>query len=101
MNESVEAWLRVAEKDIRMLEKLLEDEELTDGVMFHAQQAVEKCLKALLEQLEVPIPRLHDLRRLHAVVSDAGVLLEVKEVFTELGMMPGAVFPRVFKARRW
>ena len=37
---------------------------LHDGVCFHCQQAAEKYLKALLQDLREPIPHTHDLVRL-------------------------------------
>jgi len=35
-----------------------------DGVCFHALQSAEKYLKAVLQERDVPIPRVHDLARL-------------------------------------
>jgi HEPN domain-containing protein len=42
----------------------MEEECPTDTVCFHAQQCVEKYLKALLVLLSVDFPRTHDIRRL-------------------------------------
>ena len=53
---------------------LAENEELHDAVVFHAQQCVEKLLKARLIQLNQPIQKVHDLvavsRHLASVDSD-------------------------------
>jgi HEPN domain-containing protein len=35
-----------------------------EAVCFHCQQAAEKYLKALLQELRLPVPRIHDLDRL-------------------------------------
>jgi len=40
----------------------------TDTVAFHAQQTVEKYLKALLVLLSIDFPRTHDIERLLALV---------------------------------
>jgi HEPN domain-containing protein len=39
-----------------------------DAVCFHCQQAAEKYLKSLLEECSLPIPKVHDLVRLLALV---------------------------------
>jgi len=36
----------------------------TDTVCFHAQQVVEKCLKALLTAQGIPFPKTHNIRKL-------------------------------------
>lgn len=66
MNELVREWVEKAEADIRTAER---ESAVTDGpnwdaVCFHAQQAVEKYLKALLQEQGVPFPRIHDLAAL-------------------------------------
>ncbi|HVN54903.1 MAG TPA: HEPN domain-containing protein [Anaerolineaceae bacterium] len=48
-----------------------------DAVCFHTQQAAEKYLKALLQESGTPIPRIHSLADLLALISklDPDVLL--------------------------
>lgn len=54
-------------------EKTLGASGLSDSILgFHAQQAVEKLLKALLSQLNIPYERTHDLSRLQSLVVAAG-----------------------------
>ena len=43
---------------------------LTGILAFHAQQCVEKCLKAVAEERAGTVPRVHDLRRLWQIVAD-------------------------------
>ncbi len=43
-------WLDAASMDIESIECLLQNERLTGHVAFHAQQAIEKTLKALIEE---------------------------------------------------
>ncbi len=62
-----------------LLIKAAEDEsalgapDLSDSILgFHAQQAVEKLLKALLAQLNVDFEKTHDLERLQTVLAALG-----------------------------
>lgn len=58
-------FLKLADRDIKAFEKLALDREIDDAVVgFHAQQAVEKCLKAVLARHEVAFRRVHDLSAL-------------------------------------
>ncbi len=70
---SVGAWLALAESDLRIARLVLP---LTPpehhAVCFHAQQAGEKALKALLEAGNQPIPRTHDLALLTALLQLQG-----------------------------
>jgi HEPN domain-containing protein len=73
MSNLIDPW---AEK---LLLKAAEDEasiqikELPDGPFgFHAQQAVEKLLKALLSQLNIVFDYTHDISKLAQQLSDAG-----------------------------
>jgi len=58
-------WLAKAESDVRVCERLLEESaEFAEAIAFHAQQAAEKSLKALLVARQVEFPKTHDLERL-------------------------------------
>jgi len=58
-------WLEKADHDlITAKQTLLLPEGPTDTACFHAQQAVEKALKALLTSHNVPFPKIHELVRL-------------------------------------
>lgn len=61
-------WVYFAQSDLRLAYKALE-EELYHLVCFHAQQAVEKFLKAQYAKLNKPIPKVHSLVELvHGLV---------------------------------
>jgi len=61
----VQSWLRKAESDLRAAELLLSlDQEDYFAAGFHAQQAAEKFLKALLVWLQIPFPKTHEIARL-------------------------------------
>ena len=65
----VEAWLRKVHADTVMARVAMTlDEPLYDQACFHAQQAGEKALKALLVALEQPVPKTHDVTRLLELV---------------------------------
>ena len=62
-NDYLKTWLFRANEDIAVIEKLFESEpELyASTICFHAQQAVEKFLKAFLVFHNIDFPRTHDL----------------------------------------
>jgi HEPN domain-containing protein len=63
--DNAEVLLRKAKGDESTVEKLLPDPTSHDEIIgFHAQQAVEKLLKAVLAYHAVPYPRIHDLTEL-------------------------------------
>jgi len=72
--EHSELLLRKAAQDEFTVEKLIPDPESPDEVIgFHAQQAVEKILKAVLAHLAVPWRRTHDLLELIDTIRASGV----------------------------
>ena len=79
-SEEAARLLRAARSDLRALHLLAADpEQSNDVVGFHAQQAVEKALKAVLVSASVEIPLTHDL----------GYILELLP--EALGEMPASV----------
>lgn len=62
--ELLRQWLRKADGDLRVAERLADAPEDYDAVAFHCQQAAEKYLKARLAVTGEEPPRTHDLRRL-------------------------------------
>ena len=58
----VKAWLKRVDDDLRAgANDLMAAPPLTGDALFHAQQAAEKALKALLTCHDVPFRRSHDL----------------------------------------
>jgi HEPN domain-containing protein len=56
-----------------------------DAICFHCQQAAEKYLKALLCELGLPIPRIHDLDELLVLlVPHHGLLRPLSRVLVSL-----------------
>ncbi len=101
MDKQVLEWLVFAEKDLLTVEKLLNDELLTNISAFHSHQCIEKLFKAVILHHTKKIPRLHNLLRLYGTVRnyiklDIEMLFleEVNETYTDarypsdLGLMP-------------
>ena len=61
-------WLDRAGEDLNSAELLLTQSELSNMVAFHAQQTVEKALKAILEESGITLVRTHSLTRLYSLV---------------------------------
>lgn len=101
MKPITKAWLDRALDDLDAIEQLLEIEHLTNIVAFHAQQAVEKSLKAVIEEVEISFVKIHSLVRLYALVQpyyeltqDMDILEQLDAVYTEsrypseMGLLP-------------
>lgn len=94
-------WLLLAAQDLAAAQALLSYEHLTNMVAFHAQQAVEKALKAVIEELELGFIKTHSLTRLygiirshHPVIEDMDMLDRLDAVYiearypNEMGLLP-------------
>lgn len=67
-------FARKAESDEIALQKLGDDPDVPDDLIgFHAQQALEKLMKAALAQAGVAPPRIHHLGKLLSLLADAGL----------------------------
>jgi len=64
MKSTTSAWLAATKDDLLLIEQICQNEELTHLVAFHAQQAIEKSFKAVLEELDAIVPRIHSLETL-------------------------------------
>lgn len=69
----VRQWVERAEEDLRSAEHLLVWEEScpTNTVCFHAQQCVEKYLKAFLTSAQIEFPKMHSIAELMALLPAA------------------------------
>ena len=62
MEKLTAEWVRKAEDDFQVARVLGRGSRRAhDQVCFHCQQSAEKNLKALLQELGLPVPRTHDL----------------------------------------
>ena len=88
-----EAWraLRLADRDIKVFDILVEEPEAhLSIVLFHAQQAVEKSLKAVLFSRQIEFRRTHNLTELAQLLRQEGVETPVADDLLER-MSPFAV----------
>jgi HEPN domain-containing protein/predicted nucleotidyltransferase len=76
MRRTTEAWLRDVDEELAMAE-LLGTHRLLRGACLHAQQSVEKALKALLLERGHRPPRTHDLVPLLQEVRAAGWTVDI------------------------
>ena len=74
MNDLPKEWLRLALEDSKTAQVLFK-ESIWSHSCFHAQQAVEKGLKALLESRK-EVPKIHDLLELASQTKKCGFNLE-------------------------
>lgn len=67
-------FLTAAMRDAQAYVKLASDPELHDSLAgFHAQQSIEKAIKAVLAHARVRFRRTHDIAELLDVLHDAGI----------------------------
>jgi HEPN domain-containing protein len=64
MKKITRDWLDSAEDDLRVILIIIDDINLTNQIAFHAQQAIEKSLKAIVEEFEIGFIRTHSLETL-------------------------------------
>ena len=94
-------WLKASKLDLESISYILEVEHLTTIVAFHAQQAIEKSFKAIIEKVDKKIPKQHDLIKLKAlfediypIEADENVLDTLNQLYIEsrypgdLGLLP-------------
>lgn len=67
----VSEWVGKADLDFETVVRLIDEERFRDIVAFHAQQAAEKYLKALLTRHQLEFPKTHVIRRLPILLHPA------------------------------
>ena len=101
MKKQAESWLNAAEDDLLVIKEIIDNEHLTHMVAFHAQQSIEKSIKAVLEEKEEDIPRIHNLIQLRGRIEkyiqldiDEDIFNQINELYsdsrypTDLGLLP-------------
>jgi len=101
MKKITEDWLRSARMDLDNISKILHEEHLTPVVAFHSHQAIEKSLKALMEENQIEFRKTHDLIYLHKIIKkhfdlkiDIRILRAINELYIdsrypgEFGLLP-------------
>ena len=85
-------WLRYARSDLELAGIIKPDEVLFEGLCFHAQQAVEKALKAVLIVKGIAPPKTHNIRMLLDLLSQ--VIVTPQEIEDSAGLTDYAVTSR-------
>ena len=102
MRRLTKAWLEFARDDLGVAEEILDREDLTHMAAFHCQQSVEKSFKAVLEEHEQIVPRIHEpdhasrsveqyfeLELESALLNQPNELYLVARYPSDLGLLPG------------
>ena len=112
MKRQTEDWVLYADRDLYAAEIMFKDDyPLTNIVVFHCQQAIEKYLKAFLIEKDIPFTKTHDLVKLNGMIKkikdlniDRNKLALINDVYSEsrypgeIGLMPDGM-PTDKKAR--
>ena len=62
-------WVQKAEGDYAVAQQVQQAQNpVHDAICFHAQQCIEKYLKAWLQEANIPFPRTHDLKELLGLI---------------------------------
>ena len=70
MNPLTLEWIKKAEGDYRIAKSGLRDPDpVHDAICFHAQQCIEKYLKAWLQEANIPVQRTHNLEELLMLIT--------------------------------
>jgi HEPN domain-containing protein len=80
-----EEILETARRDLRALRAMNDPEPFPDEIFgFHAQQSVEKALKAWLAFLGRRFPTTHDLKQLIDLLGESGISTDGMDAFVDL-----------------
>lgn len=87
--EEAERFMRLARRDEAAFRALLVSDTVDFAVAcFHAQQAVEKALKAVMFLHGLEFRRTHDLEELAGMLADAGINLPLPPSLFQPGVSP-------------
>ena len=101
MKQLTKEWLNAVNDDLAVIKKILSDPALTNIVAFHAQQAIEKSFKAIMEEKDIAFIKTHNLQTLYIKIENIlnfevseQILSELDRLYidarypTDLGLMP-------------
>jgi HEPN domain-containing protein len=64
MKQITKDWLETANLDLEAISHIIQNDRLSGHVAFYAQQAIEKSLKAIIEETGERVPKIHSLSKL-------------------------------------
>ena len=79
MKQLTREWLNAAGDDLITIENLLDNPTLTNIVAFHSQQAIEKSIKAIVEEFGIASIKTHNLQTLLIIIEEV-ISLSVNEL---------------------
>jgi HEPN domain-containing protein len=101
MKKQSQHWLNSANDDLMLIAEILDNKLLTNMVAFHSQQAIEKSMKAVLEEKENAVPRIHNIITLKGKIEkyvkldvEQDIFDQINELYidsrypTDLGLLP-------------
>ena len=94
MKQTTNDWFTAAEDDLLAAKIIASDSRLTNLAAFHCQQCLEKSFKAVIEEIEKPAIKSHDLFRLQVAANiqlsedELNLLGIINEVYID-GRYPG------------
>jgi HEPN domain-containing protein len=113
LKETTKSWIEFAKKDLIAAEELLNNAEVANIVLFHSRQLVEKSIKAILEEFNIPIRKTHSINILLKLIPEIlrnklsfneEIVIMIDEIYfnerypSEFGILPSG-FPSQQKAK--
>jgi len=102
MREITKEWLESAGLDLESIRLIIQNDRLTGHVAFHAQQTIEKSLKASIEEYGEKVPKIHSLSKLFNLCTafidisfDDEIVIALDSLYIEsrypgeFGLLPG------------
>jgi len=72
MKKTTNDWLVSADSDLLLIQKIIKHDNLTHLSAFHAQQAIEKSFKAIIEEFDMGLKKTHSLEMLYGKIKEKG-----------------------------
>ena len=63
-------WIKASLIDLKVINEIIDNKNLTSMTAFHSQQSIEKSLKAILEYHNQDIPKIHHIKKLLKIVEE-------------------------------
>ena len=87
MKKTTKEWLNSAESDLLLIKEISLNENLTHLSAFHAQQAIEKSFKAVIEEFDLGFVKTHSLETLYNIVKEIILLKGDTDMFIILDQL--------------
>lgn len=70
MKEKTKEWIKYANSDFGAAEELIKNNDYNNIVLFHCQQAIEKLIKAIYDELDLKVYKIHSVVKLYSLLPD-------------------------------